>query len=176
MKRSVLQQAQQRAAEYYKNAGIVLTEQEKKEIEVADFGLGRLEETGLQLVTYINTQRVCAKEMVLFPGQACPEHRHPATETGPGKEETFRCRWGEVFLYVVGDDSIPHPDCPQGVYTVFHEIVLKPGQQYTIFPNTLHWFRAGAQGAVISEFSTHSSDESDVFSDPAIQRIPTVED
>lgn len=35
-----------------------------------------LERTGLQLVTYVNTERCCAKEMVLFAGQTCPEHRH----------------------------------------------------------------------------------------------------
>lgn len=34
-----------------------------------------LERTGLQLVTYVNTERCCAKEMVLFAGQTCPEHR-----------------------------------------------------------------------------------------------------
>ena len=34
------------------------------------------ERTGLQMVTYANTERCCAKEMVLFAGQTCPEHRH----------------------------------------------------------------------------------------------------
>ena len=41
---------------------------------------------------YVNTDRVCAKEMVLFPHQACPEHRHIGTDGAPGKEETFRYR------------------------------------------------------------------------------------
>ena len=35
-----------------------------------------LERTGLQLVTYANTERCCAKEMVLFAGHTYPEHRH----------------------------------------------------------------------------------------------------
>ncbi|MHB1630169.1 MAG: D-lyxose/D-mannose family sugar isomerase, partial [Bacilli bacterium] len=61
-------------------------------------------------------------------------------------------------------------------YTVFCEIELKPGDQYTIAPDTLHWFQAGAEGAVVSEFSSTSRDESDMFTDPRIQRIPeTVE-
>ena len=55
----------------------------KANIEVADFRLGDRENTGLQLVTYVNTDRYCAKEMVLFPGQTCPEHRHP-DRAGPG--------------------------------------------------------------------------------------------
>jgi D-lyxose ketol-isomerase len=135
-------------------AGIVLTPAERDRIEVADFGLGRLDETGLQIVVYVNTDRVCAKELVLFPGQACPEHRHPPVEGQPGKEETFRCRRGTVHLRVAGEK----------------EIVLQPGDQFTIPPDTLHSFHAGDKGAIVSEFSTRSRDESDVFTDPRIVR------
>lgn len=67
--------ARQTTLEYLQHAGIILTLQEEARIEVADFGLGALHESGLQLLTYINTERVCAKELVLFPGQTCPEHR-----------------------------------------------------------------------------------------------------
>jgi D-lyxose ketol-isomerase len=135
-------------------AGIVLTPAEREAIEVADFGLGRLEEFGLEIVVYVNTERVCAKELVLFPGQTCPEHRHPPVGGTPGKEETFRCRSGTVRLHVDGRD----------------ELVLRPGDQCTIPPDTLHWFRAGDEGAIVSEFSTQSRDEADVFSDPRIVR------
>jgi D-lyxose ketol-isomerase len=135
-------------------AGIVLTPAERERIEVADFGLGRLQEIGLQLITYVNTERVCAKELVLFPRQTCPEHRHPAVDGSPGKEETFRCRRGTVHLHVEGKD----------------EIVLQPGEQFTIEPDTLHWFQAGDDGAVVSEFSTRSRDDTDVFTDPRIVR------
>ena len=58
--------------------------------------------------------------------------------------------------------------------SVFHEIILKPGDQYTIYSGTRHWFQAGADGAIISEFSTRSRDESDVFEDERIRRIPEV--
>ena len=77
MKRAEVLAARARAAEVFAEAHIVLTKEEQENIEIADFGLGELEKTGLQLVTYINTDRYCAKEMVLFPGQTCPEHRHP---------------------------------------------------------------------------------------------------
>lgn len=176
MKREVYERQRAEACKFFERAGIVLTPEEKERIEVADFGLGRIEETGLQLLTYINTERVCAKEMVLMPGQACPEHRHPHNAGGPGKEETFRCRYGKVFLYVEGQKTREIEAVPEGIYTVFHEVALLPGQQYTIQPNTLHWFRAGEDGAVISEFSTKSSDETDIFSDPAIRRIPVMEE
>jgi len=59
--------ARSRAAEALFQAGIALTQEEEASIEVADFGLGQLEREGLQLVTYVNTDRYCAKELVLFP-------------------------------------------------------------------------------------------------------------
>jgi D-lyxose ketol-isomerase len=147
-------EARERAAAMLHRAGVVLKPAERAQLEVTDFGLGRLDEIGLQLVTYVNTERVCAKELVLFPHQLCPEHRHPPVGADPGKEETFRCRQGTVVLHLPGED----------------EIVLAPGEQYTIPPDTLHWFQAGPEGAVVSEFSTQSRDELDVFSDPQIVR------
>ncbi len=176
--REQYERARLRTLEYFKKAGIVLTPAEQQAIEVADFGLNDLESTGLEIITYVNTDRVCAKELVLFPGQTCPEHRHPAVAGEPGKEETFRCRWGEVYLYVPGDPT-PKPKAkpPKGRekwYTVWHEVVLKPGDQYTLKPDTLHWFQAGEDGAIVSEFSTKSRDESDIFTDPEIQRAPVV--
>ena len=135
-------------------AGIVLTAREREGLEVTDVGLGRLEEVGLQLVVYVNTERCCAKELVLFPHQMCPEHRHPPVGDDPGKEETFRCRTGTVLLWVDGHG----------------ELELYPGDQFTIPPDTLHWFRAGADGAIVSEFSSRSRDETDVFTDSRIVR------
>ena len=172
--------ARDRALEYFKKAGIVLTEDEMENLEVADFGLNELENTGLELVTYVNTDRCCAKELILFPHQTCPEHRHPPVEGEQGKEETFRCRWGEVYLYVEGEPSIiPKAMPPMGrekTYTVWHEIVLKPGQQYTLHPNTKHWFQGGPVGAVVSEFSTKSRDDVDIFTDKDIQRATQIEE
>jgi D-lyxose ketol-isomerase len=147
-------EARERAAAMLAEAGIVLSPPERDEIEVADFGLGRLEEIGLQLVVYVNTERVCAKELVLFPGQTCPEHRHPPVGDDPGKEETFRCRTGSVLLHVDGHG----------------QVTLRPGDQFTIPPDTLHWFRGGDEGAIVSEFSTRSRDETDIFTDPQIVR------
>lgn len=154
----------------FKQAGIVISDQEKQKIEIADFGLGELEKTGLQLLTYINTDRCCAKELVLFPMQTCPEHRHPDIGEQQGKEETFRCRFGEVYLYVEGVRNCDKVYHPEGKYSVFHEVHLSAGEQYTIYPNTKHWFRAGENGAVVSEFSTKSTDECDIFTDERIIR------
>src|ERR1035437_3190671 len=55
---------------------------------------------------YVNTDRCCAKELALLPRQTCPEHRHPQLgRNNPGKEETFRCRWGTIWLYVPGPET-----------------------------------------------------------------------
>lgn len=169
---------QQRTLEMLCAAGIVLTQDEAAQIEVADMGLGRLANEGLQLITYVNTDRYCAKELVILPGQTCPEHRHPSIQGEPGKQETFRCRWGEVWLYVEGapTEKIHAAIPPQSHshYTVTHEIVLRPGEQFTIPPNTLHWFQAGPGGAIVSEFSSRSRDEYDVFTNPNIRRQPVI--
>ena len=176
MKRSTYQKQVEAALAMYEKAGIVLSPQEKERIEVVDFGLDNVEEMGLQILTYVNTERVCAKEMVLFPGQTCAEHWHVDTNGMQGKEETFRCRYGKVYLYVDGEPTENiQAKLPTTKTTVRHEVVLNPGEQYTIMPYTKHWFQAGKDGAIISEFSTKSRDESDVFEDERIQRIPEVE-
>ncbi len=175
-----VENAQIRATETLSEAGIVLTRAEQQAIEVADFGLSALDEIGLLVVVYVNTERVCAKELVLFPGQTCPEHLHPPFDGTPGKEETFRCRSGRVYLYTEGEPSLAPacrpPGTDTGAYTVWHEITLDPGDQHTILPGTLHWFQAGKDGAIVSEFSTESRDELDVFTDPRIGRATVVAD
>jgi len=159
-----------------RSAGIVVRDDEP--IEIAEFGLNEFDRTGLALVVYVNTDRYCSKELVLFPRQTCPEHLHPPVGHDPGKMETFRCRAGEVYLYVEGPRSeMLHCIVPAGSeehYTVFHEVVLRPGEQYTIPPNTRHWFQAGPAGAIITEMSSTSRDEADIFIDPRIKRIPEI--
>lgn len=177
MKRSEVNKARERAASMLKSACIAITEQEAMDLEIADFGLGRLESEGLEIVVYENNDRYCAKELVLFPRQTCPEHKHPPVQNRPGKQETFRVRKGEVYLYVPGEAAAPpKAKPPTEYYTVFNEIHLKPGEQYTLPPETLHWFQAGDDGAIVSEFSSPSIDEADIFTDPNIKRLPIIED
>jgi D-lyxose ketol-isomerase len=180
IKKNEFENAKAATLQYFSKAGIVISEKEKDNIEIADFGLNRLDEIGLEILVYVNTERCCAKELVLFPYQICPEHLHPSVNNLPGKEETFRCRYGRVFLYVDGEASgnisAKIPGDKKDVFTVKHEIILNPGEQYTLLPGTLHWFQAGPEGAVVSEFSTRSSDEFDFFTDQEIKRLPEVEE
>lgn len=178
MTRAEYENQKKEALRFYDKAGIVITESEAERIEVCDFGLDKVEEVGLQILTYINTERVCAKEMVLTPWQTCPEHKHVPTNGIEGKEETFRCRYGKVYLYVTGEGKKEDVKAkiPETDVTVFHEVILTPGEQYTIMPETWHWFQAGEDGAVVSEFSTRSTDETDCFTDKRIIREPKIKD
>jgi D-lyxose ketol-isomerase len=176
--RQEFEERQKWTADQIRQAGYPLTDEEATRIEVADFGLGEIDHFGIQLITYVNTERVCSKDIVMKPWQICPEHLHPNEGAELGKEETFRCRKGLVYLYVQGSttQSPSHRLRPEdeGRVSVFHEIVLSPGDQYTIMPNNLHWFQAGNEGCIVTEFSTRSTDGSDVFTDKAIVRAPKI--
>ena len=168
---------QHESAEFMRKHGIAVTDTEEKNIEICDYNLGRYSEIGTAILIYTNTARCCAKEMVLEPGQLCPEHYHPPLPeyNYPGKEETFRCRFGTVYLYIDGKavdkPKFEVPGDKKASFTVWHEIILTPGQQYTLSPMTKHWFAAGSEGAIISEFSTPSYDLSDIFTDKEIIRV-----
>jgi D-lyxose ketol-isomerase len=176
MKAKDIEKVKARTFDLLKKARIVLTAAEKDNIELTDLGLGDLLHIGLELVVYENNDRYSAKELVLLPRQTCPEHKHPPIDRrNIGKQETFRCRYGEVYLYVAGDRTPkPRAKVPKEhkkYITVWHEIILRPGDQYTLAPGGLHWFQAGDKGAVVSEFSSASIDERDVFTDPRIRRV-----
>ena len=160
----------------YNRSKIFFTDKDFVDMEITDFSLGDFTNIGIGVIIYVNTSKVCAKELALLPFQICPQHIHPNIDGGEGKEETFRCRWGQVYLYVEGKLKKPinvkAPDCYKDKFTVFHEIILKPGDQYTLKPQTWHWFQAGEEEAVLSEFSTHSFDAGDIFFDKNIKRIP----
>ena len=164
-----------RYAELLHRAGVIVAEAELTSMELTDLGLGHFEVEGLGLIVYINTDRYCAKELMLLPRQTCPEHRHPPVVDEPGKEETFRVRYGTVYLHVegaaAGAAAVKPPAGKEQFYTAGREIALGPGEQFTIPPDTLHWFQAGPEGAVVSEFSSTSRDELDVFTDPAVRRV-----
>ena len=167
-------QAQKRARSYMKKAGVVLSEEEKGNVSVADFGLSDLKHQGGQILTFFNTDRLSAKVIVLFPWQILPEHWHPAIGSEVGKEEIMRVRWGEVYLYVPGEPvSQPKARIPRGegrYFTVWHEVVLKPGDQYILAPQTVHWFQAGGDGAVIDDYSSTARDLQDGFTNPLVVR------
>ncbi len=168
--RSAYRDAQKRAADLLSDTGLSLTPDELAQIAVADFGLGDLERVGAQIITLLDSSEIAVKLIVLFPGQILPEHRHPPLGSYPGKAETLRCELGTVHLYTEGapTSGVQVPGCTPT--TALHEVILTPGEQVTLVPNTHHWFRAGADGAVVWSFSSRATDVADVFTDPAVRR------
>lgn len=172
--RTAYQAARARAAALLAQTGIALRPDELAQIAVADFGLGDLEETGAQILTLLDTAEIAVKLIALFPGQTLPEHRHPPLGSYPGKAETLRCEWGRITLYTEGEPAAnpegQPPAARRDTYTVWHEVILLPGDQITLPPNTLHWFQAGPQGGVTWSFSSRAVDIQDIFTDAEIRR------
>ncbi len=171
--------AQNRSAAMMRQAGIQIGDHEIESIEVVDFGLSDLEREGVQVFTMVNTDRLAAKVLVLFPHQTEPEHWHPKVGKNAGKQETIRHIRGDLRFYVEGKNSMQAGFLVAGkseVYTLRHELVLKPGDQLTFEPYEKHWFQAGSCGAVLYSFSTTVRDGLDGFTDPKIERITRVVD
>jgi D-lyxose ketol-isomerase len=172
--------ARKRAALLLEKTGISLQPKDLERIEVADFGLEELEQTGAEILTLVNTEKIAVKLIVLFPNQTLPEHKHPSLGNYPGKEEAIRCEWGVLYLYGPGEPVLEPkghpPEHRKRTYTMWREEVLVPGDQVIFPPNTLHWFQAGPDGAVCWSYSTKAVDLQDVFSDPEIQRGTVIVD
>ena len=171
-------EARRRAAALIERAGILARPDELARIEVVDLGLGELEETGLQILTLVSTGEIGVKVLALLPNQIFSQHKHPPLGDYPGKEETFRCQWGEVYLYTEGPatpNPVAHPPAHRRqTYTVWQETILRPGEQVTSPPDTFHWFQAGPEGAVVWSFSSRPTDVQDVFTDPDVRRVTEV--
>jgi D-lyxose ketol-isomerase len=177
--RKAYRAAQERAVARMHAAGLVLTDEEAGRVEVADFGLSRLEQEGAQILTWVATDRIAVKIIALCPGQTLPEHWHPRVGDDPGKEETVRVVHGVLRCYVPGADTLREGFIPPGkqeVYTARHELSLGPGKQVTLSPGTKHWFQAGPEGAVAYSFSSVARDVLDGFTDPQIERLTKVAD
>lgn len=168
------ERARQKAIELLRCTGIAFRPEEFERIEVTDLGLGELESSGGQILTLVNTEKIAAKLLAMLPHQTLPEHRHPPLGEYPGKEETIRCEWGELYLYGPGEPAANPlgrpPAWRRQTYTVWREYILHPGEQVSFPPDTPHWFQAGPDGAVAWSFSTKAVDVKDIFTDPQIIR------
>lgn len=158
-------------------AGIKLSPEEFKGMDVADFGLGQLETEGAQIAALADTEKLSIRLIALFPGQTEPEHWHTAVGNKPGKEETVRLLKGCVRFYLPGPDNIRKGVIPSGKeawYTCRNEIIMEPGNQLTITSGTHHWFQAGDEGAVLICFCSAAIDALDPFTDPSVIRVTKV--
>lgn len=171
----LLEHRRQQAARALRRVNIVLRDDEAAGLHIIDFGLGRFDDVGVAELTYVASARCLARELILLPGQVYPEHRHPPGAHGPGKEEALRVRHGELHLFVHGarsddDDRIARllAGGAQAGCTVGAHRLLRAGDQHSIPPDTPHWFAAGPEGAIVSEFSSGAAQPESRFSDARI--------
>jgi D-lyxose ketol-isomerase len=146
---------------------------------VADFGLGRLDVEGAQILTLVATDRIAVKIVALFANQTLPEHWHPPVGDDPGKEEIIRVISGIIRAYIPGEGNISDGFVPAGQkdnYTMRHELILKPGEQITLEPGMKHWFQAADEGAVMYSFSSVAHDVLDGFTNPHIKRVTEIKE
>jgi len=120
-------------------------------------------------------------EIYLLPGQMLPEHRHIGGAEGYGpKMESWQIRYGSVEFfgeYKGAGDETPIADMPKGEQPWgfgedwFKSKVVakrKPGDVYTLEdPESWHFQRAGAQGAIVTEYATYHNHV--MFSKPGME-------
>ena len=173
-----LTKARNEAAKMLAEAGVVVSEKEIEAMDVADFGLSSLRTEGAQILSLIETDKIAARVIVLFPGQTEPEHWHMGIGDYEGKQESLRIISGELYLYLAGENSMSLGKAPAGkeeYYSARNEIVMLPTDTITIPTGAKHWFQAGENGAVFYTISTLATDSMDPFTDPNVVRETVVE-
>lgn len=133
--------------------------------------MDNFQEEGLALIDILRSKILRITLLVLLPYQTVPQHLDPAYDQESGKEETLRVLYGHTKVYTEGSENnheIQIPHNKKQYYTACHEIALIQGEQYTIPPQTLHWFQAGALGSVNLEFQNRVDETKNIFTDASI--------
>jgi len=150
-------------------SGFPITDAEWKSLEINDFGLGNLRYEGFGFIDILRTSRLRITLIALLPNQTLPQHVHPPYEGELGKEETIRNLAGQTKVYIRGKASNPDIRIPMGknsYYTAGQEIILNPGEQYTVPPDIEHWFQGGPEGSVNICFQNRVDETKNRFWDP----------
>ena len=156
-------------ADLLRDSGFPITDAEREAMEISDFGLDNLRSEGFAFIDILRSTRLRITLIVLLPGQALPQHRHPPYDGEQGKEETIRVLSGQTKVYIEGNAAAPGMPIPQGkepFYTARQEIRLNPGEQFTVLPNIEHWFQGGPEGSVSICFQNRVDETKNLFRDP----------
>jgi hypothetical protein len=159
--------AQARAAVTLRVAEVAVTDSGVA-VRVTDFGVGLDQQTGLQLLTYINMERVCAEGVGHFPPTAVPRAPAPPGSTAPRQGGSFPVRRGYVQPYVGGAATAVPGLIALSTSRCGMRSPLTARRGCSPLPRNKHWlFWVG--GAIASKFSTGSSNE-DIFTGRGIVR------
>ncbi len=151
-------------------SGFPISKNELEMLEVNDLGLGDIRKEGFAFIDILRTKRLRITILMLLPNQSLPQHVHPPYEEEIGKEETIRVIFGQTKVYSAKnnqeDEPILIPTGKEKYYTARHETKLEQGQQFTVTPNTNHWFQGGSEGAVNICFQNRVDETRNIFFDP----------
>jgi len=153
--------------------GCPVYEKVRKEMWVADFGLGRFAEVGMGGVFWINDKegKYLGHEIYLLPGQMIPEHWHVKVDDIPAKAEAWQLRYGAVTLFGEGDASPEFdktvPASEKEFTTVKHATVLALGDVAPLNRvEARHFMVAGPAGCIVTEFASYHEMKALRFTNP----------
>jgi len=168
MSKNNLDQLKTEYLDLLQKAGFHVTNTELSNLEINDFGLGNIRKEGFGFIDILRSKRIRITLLLLLPNQSLPQHMHPSYENEEGKEETLRVLFGETKVFIEGesDSAIIIPEGKEKYYTALNEIHLKAGGQYSVQPNTKHWFQACDKGSVNICFQNRVDELRNIFYDP----------
>ncbi len=146
------------------------------EFWISDFNLNQFMTAGMAGIFWIINMdhKFTGVEMFLLPGQSIPEHWHVATENASAKFESGHVRYGSITLFTEGsplpdvEDRIPY--FQRDIVKARKEQVLNAGDVgFTEKKEERHWFIAGQEGAIITEYASAHDGEGVRFTDPTIK-------
>jgi len=148
----------------------------EKNIWFVDFGLGDFANVGMGGIFFINRRdyRYFSHDIYLLPGQMIPEHRHLPTEEAPAKMESWHVRYGTVYNWSEGEETIPAISAPPASQK--DTIVCK--QCELLVPGDIrhlgnlekwHFLQAGPNGTIVTESATYHDGAGLRFSNPKAQ-------
>ena len=170
-----LEDLKKQARDLLAKSGFKLTSAELDRLAVNDFGLSNLPTEGFAFIDLLRSDFVRITLMILLPGQTLPQHKHPPYDEIKGKEESVRVLFGQFKVYVEGDEDRSGLLIPPGkerFYTARKEIVLELNEQFSVPPDTFHWFQAGPEGAVVMAFQNRVNEDNNIFTDTESEGCP----
>jgi D-lyxose ketol-isomerase len=156
--------------------GYPVYEKLRKEMWVADFGLGKYAEVGMAGIFWINDKegKYLGHEIYLLPGQMIPEHWHVKIDEAAAKAEAWQLRYGAVTLFGEGD---PSPEWDKVVWagekectTVKHATVLALGDVAPLNRiEARHFMVGGPEGCIVSEYASYHDGNALRFTNPKVK-------